>query len=280
MLNRLKVHWTTRRYRIESFDKKQLKSDIKTWVQARGFRIMAAPKFDLRKLYWSSSYTIVKSRWSYLTKLTIALYVSHRAPFIYVFSTSHLPLELSKIYDEVFSDYAQRHGGHAIEETPLAFSTSYFATSPLSHFESLKVDYSLVVSLESNLERIEAAAEEIRVPPGVNVTVKRSRTVKRVVELLENSKDGAKVEAGLKIGQLDIIKATIHNEIQKQASRRFEETETIEYEVNLSGEKSESYRLVWADLMRNGTVNINESGEIKSLPFCFRERTELQVQTA
>lgn len=272
------VNWTTRRYQVNSFDRRQLKSEIKAWVRTRGFSIYAGPKFDAIKLYWSSCYTIAKSKWSLLSKSTIAMYVSYRAPILYVFSTSELPSELSLIHDEVFTDYAKRHGGHAIEETPLAFSTSYFSTSPLSHyFESLKVDYSLVVSLEPHPERIEAAAEEIRVPAGVNVNVKRSRTIKRVVELLESTTDGGRVEAGLKVGQLEIIKATIHSEIQRQTGRRFEETETIEHEVSLSGEKSEAYRLVWADLLRNGVVEIHESGQIRLVPFCFREQTELQV---
>lgn len=271
------VHWVTRRYRLSDFDEKELNASVKTWVRERGFSVVAMPKFDLLKHYWAKSYSIATSWRSLLTKLTIALYVGYRAPFLYVFSTSHLPPALSNIFDEVFTAYAHGRAGDLVQETPLAFSTSYLMTSPLSYFESLKVDYSLQVRLEPQLERIETATEEIHVPVGVNVTVKRSRTVKHAVEITMRETDGSEVKAGLKLGQLEILSATIRSEVQSQAGRRIEEAETIEYEVSLSGDKSEAYRLAWADLVRVGVVEIHEAGTRTVLPFRCRERTELDV---
>ena len=272
-----KVHWVTRRYRLSDFDEDNLNANVKAWVRERGFSVYAFPKLDIFKRYWSNSYTIGRSWTSLLTKLTIALYVGYRAPFLYVFSTSHLPSGLSNIFDEVFAAYVHRKGGELIQETPLAFSTGYLMLSPLSYFESLKVDYRLQVHLEPQLERIEAATEEIHVPAGVNVTVKRSRTIKHAVEITRSETDGSEVKAGLKLAQLEILSATIRSEVQSQAGRRFEETETIEYEVSLSGDKSEAYKLAWADLVRVGVVEIHEAGNKTVLPFRCRERTELDV---
>ena len=272
-----KVHWVTRRYRLSDFDEDNLNANVKAWVRERGFSVYAFPKLDIFKRYWSNSYTIGRSWTSLLTKLTIALYVGYRAPFLYVFSTSHLPSGLSNIFDEVFAAYVHRKGGELIQETPLAFSTGYLMLSPLSYFESLKVDYRLQVHLEPQLERIEAATEEIHVPARVNVTVKRSRTIKHAVEITRSETDGSEVKAGLKLAQLEILSATIRSEVQSQAGRRFEETETIEYEVSLSGDKSEAYKLAWADLVRVGVVEIHEAGNKTVLPFRCRERTELDV---
>ena len=275
-----RVDWTTRRYRMDTFDRKQVKAGLKAWVRARGFRIYSMPKVDLRKRYWSTAYVIARSRWSLLTRMTIAMYVSYRGPLLYVFSTSRLPPEMSPIHDEYFGAYARSQGGHVLEETPLAFSTSYFMTSPVSRFESLKVDYSLLVSLDHQNARVEAATEDVRVPVGVTVSIKRSRTITRAVELTESETNRRQVEAGVKIGQLDILKATVLSEIQRRAGRTFETSETVEYNIALSGDKSPAYRLVWADIVKSGVVEIRGAGDVQSIPFSFRERTELDVLAA
>ncbi len=275
-----RVDWTTRRYRLSDFDEKELKSTIKSWVRVRGFSIIAHPKFDLRKLYWSTAYAIAGSKRALLTTMVNALYVSYRDPILYVFSTSHLPQSCSDIFDEVFAAYSRRHRGEWIEETPLAFSSTLFISSPLSRFESLKVDYRLLVQLEPELDRMEAASEEIHVPEGVSVKVRRSRTITHSVEITHRETEGSQVESGLKVGQLEIIKATVQSEIQRQAGLRFEQTETIEHEISLSGDKNQFYRLVWADFVRRGIVEIHERGMRTELPFNCRERTELQVVPA
>jgi hypothetical protein len=231
-------------------------------------------------MYWYTGYNIAPSKMSLLKKLVIDMNVAYRQPLLYVFCTQYFPAELHDIFEEVFSDYAFRHGGEWIAETPVAFSSSYFATSLLNHFESLQVDYALDVEVNSEFERVEAAVEEIHTPTGVTVTVKRSRTIKRNVEVVLQQVEGHKVDAGLKFGQLDILRATIHSELRRQTGQSLEEAETIEHEVTLDGNKSTTYNLVWADLARHGSVVIRQEGQEPKLPFHVRERTELHVVAA
>lgn len=280
LLSKTRVDWVTRRYRVPEFAKKELKSSIKAWVRQRGFSIISQPKIDLYKLYWYTGYNIAPSKISLLKKFVIDMVVPYQDPLLYVFYTQYFPAELHDIFEEVFADYASRHGGEWIAETPVAFTTSYIATSILHHFESLQVDYALDVEFRPELERVEAAVEEIHVPPGVMVTVKRSRTIKRTVEVVLQQVEGHKVDAGLSFGQLDILRATIHNELRRQTGQSLEEAETIEYEVTLDGNKSTTYSLVWADLVRHGSIAIRQEGQERRLPFHARERTELHVVAA
>jgi len=236
------------------------------------------PKFDLIKRFWSTSYIIAGSKTKVWTALTITFYIAYRAPILYVFSLKDkLPSSCSSIFDEVFVPYVNSHGGECIKETPLVFTTSYLMTSPLTHFESLQVDYSLLVQLDTGLHRIEAAGEEIHIPEGVSVTIKRARTITHAVEITTSEKRDSELEASFTGTHLGILKATITNEIQKQTGIRFEESETVEHQITLSGDKSQNYRLVWADFVRSGIVEINAKGNRTALPFNWRERTELQV---
>lgn len=275
-----RIQWVTRRYRVPDFDKKEMNLAIKSWVRAQGFSILGQPKFDARKFFWYTGYSIAESKWALAIKMIIAFIVVYRPPVLYVFSTSHLPPKCANIFNEVFAVYANSRGGSWIEETPVAFSSTIFMTSALRKFESLRVDYSLLVRLEPELDRVEAATEEIHVPAGVTVNVRRTRSIKRAVELTQSETNSGTVESGLKFGQLGIITATVQNEIRKQTGRRFEEIETIDYEIGLSGDNSESYTLVWADFMRRGIVEIREGEKTTELPFRCRERTELQVVAA
>jgi len=274
------IEWTTRRYRLPNLNESELRSKVKSWVKARGLSIVAVPKLDLRRLSLGTAYTIADSMMAQMTALTISFYVAYRAPVLYVFSVKKLPPSCSGIFDEVFTAYARSHGGDAFEETPLVFTSSVLMTSPLSHFDSLQVDYSLLVQLDPNVSRIEAAREEIHIPKGVSVTVKRSRTITHAVEIANNETSGVQVEAGLNAAHIDVLKATVKSEIQKQTGIRFEESETIEHEITLNGAETQNYTLLWADFVRRGIVEINAHGAKSNLPFNWRERTELQVVPA
>jgi hypothetical protein len=234
------------------------------------------PKVDLFKRFQSSAYSVAKSWGGTFFKAPV-LFTGYRDPFLYVFSTSHLPEELSKIFDDAIATFVVNSGGELVKETPLAFSTPLWVMSPLSYFDSLNVDYHLVVHLEPELQRIEAASEDIRVAAGVNVTVHRARTITHGVEIRRTETHSHEIEAGLKIASLDMLKATIKTEVQTQAGHSWEETETVGHDVVLSGDKSPAYKLLWTDLMRVGTVEIHKDGETTTLPFSFRERTDLDV---
>jgi len=273
----MSVDWVTRRYRVPEIEKKELNSLIKEWVRQQGFSILPTPKFDLRQMLFYKGYGIAPSKMALFKKLVIDMNVLYKESTLYVFCTQYFPTQLNPIFDEVFSKYASKHGGHYIEETPVAFSSSYYATSLYNHLMSLQIDYSIDVEFINDLERLEAAAEEVHVPAGVTVSIKRSRSIKRNVEIQTQQVEGEKLEVGLKFGQIDIIRATIHNEIRRQTSQSLEKTETIEYEVTLDGSKSTKYNLVWADLIRHGSVLVKQEGLEFKFPFSVRERTELHV---
>ena len=115
---------------------------------------------------------------------------------------------------------------------------------------------------------------------GVTVSIKRSRSIKRKVEIQTQQVDGEKMEVGLKLGQIDIISRTIHNEIRRNTGESLEKTETIEYEVTLDSSKNAKYNLVWAELIRHGSVLVIKEGLEFKFPFSVRERTELHVVAA
>jgi hypothetical protein len=272
------IDWVTRRYQLPNFKEADLRSAVKSWVPERGCSVVSFPKYDLVKRFWSTSYNIAESKVGALTALVISLYVSYRPPTLYVFAVKdRLPAACSSIFDEVFAAYVQRQGGERFEETPLVFSTSIMMTSPLSHFESLQVDYRLLVQLDPELHRIEAAGEEVHIPQGVSVSIKRSRTITHSVEITESEKLDAGLEASFTGSHLGILKATISSEIQKQTGTQFQESETVEHQINLSGDKCQNYKLVWADFVRSGTVEVDSKGTRGKVPFTWRERTELQV---
>jgi hypothetical protein len=277
----LTIDWMTHRYRLPDFNEKDLRQALQLWVRSRGSSILAIPKFNLKKMYWITSCTIADSKIGIATSIFISLYISYSASVLYVFSVENkkLPSACLDIFDSFFTAYVRSHGGKPFDETPLAFTISAIV-NPLTHFESLQVDFHLLVHLDPNVQRVEAAREEIHITEGVSVTVKRSRTISHAVEVINTVTGGLEFEAGLKVAHLDILKATAMGEIQKQTGTRFEESETVEHEITLSGEKRQNYILSWTDFMRTGFVEVDARGTKKSVPFNWRERTELNVVPA
>jgi len=275
----LTIDWTTHRYNLPNFSEKELRHALESWVRVRNCSVIALPKFDLSKLHWSTSYTIADSKLAVLKKLVVSLYVSYRAPVLYVFSIDDkkLPAPCAGIFEEFFARYAVFSGGKPFEETPLVFRTSLMMTSPLSHFDALQVDFTLLVHLDPDVQRVEAAREEIHLTEGASVTVRRSRTISHAVEVTESETRSTQFEAGLKFAHLDTLKATVKREIQKQMGSRFEESETVEHQITLSGEKKQNYVLSWTDFLRSGFVEVNSPEAKSRIPFTWRERTELNI---
>ena len=131
----------------------------------------------------------------------------------------------------------------------------------------------VTVHLEDEGERIPAATEEGHVPKGVKIKVKRSRTVEHTVEVNWTITGEARLEAGFK----QILSGSIRGEISRQQGQSAVESETVEYEVELDGEKGLRYRLQWTDIWRNGTAEFLHGGVTHQTPFRYRERSELAV---
>ncbi|MFC1825536.1 hypothetical protein ACFL9T_22725 [Thermodesulfobacteriota bacterium] len=132
---------------------------------------------------------------------------------------------------------------------------------------------SIAVHLQPETEKEEGATEEISIPPGVTIKVKRSRTVEHTVNVNWSIAGGGSIDMGVR----QIISASIRGEIEQTQGRTYQQTETIEYEVELNGEKSDRYELIWTDVWRKGVAEVQHGGQTRILPFQFRERAELHV---
>ncbi|HEV3201233.1 MAG TPA: hypothetical protein VGZ73_25200 [Bryobacteraceae bacterium] len=134
----------------------------------------------------------------------------------------------------------------------------------------------VTVRLESEEERVPAATEDIHLPKGVKIKVKRSRMVEHTVEVDWTVAGQAQVDAGFK----QILSGSIRGEVSHKQGRTATESETVEYEVELDGEKCSPYRLCWTDIWRKGTAEFRRGGTTRIVPFRYRDRSELAVVEA
>ena len=51
----------------------------------------------------------------------------------------------------------------------------------------------------------------------------------------------------------------------------------MEYEIELKGDSSSDYKLVWTDFWRAGLADVQKGASSHALPFRYREKTELEV---
>lgn len=129
------------------------------------------------------------------------------------------------------------------------------------------------IYLEKESERIRTSSETVLVPAGVKITVKRSRTVEHTVDVSWGDLKGESLDLGIK----DFFGISIKSEIEKKRGRSYKESETIEYEVELNGDKVSQYNLVWADIWCKGFIEITINNTTQMLPFRFRDSSELEV---
>ncbi len=122
-------------------------------------------------------------------------------------------------------------------------------------------------------KRVKVATEIIHVPTGVNIAVKRSRTIEHTVDVNWNVSMASSIDAGLK----GIISASIQGEIEQTQGHTYRQSETIEYEVQLKGENSSRYELIWTDIWRTGVVEIRQGKMSGTLPLHYCEHTEIEV---
>lgn len=129
------------------------------------------------------------------------------------------------------------------------------------------------IELEKESERIRTSSETVLVPSGVKITVKRSRTIEHTVDISWRELKGG----GIDLGFEGIIGISIRGEIEKQKGRSYKESETIEYEVELNGEKVSQYNLVWTDIWCKGFIEMTVNDMTQIVPFRFRDSSELEV---
>lgn len=143
-------------------------------------------------------------------------------------------------------------------------------------FKKQKTQTIGAIQLSKDQRQEEAASEEVNVPDGVKVTVKRSRTIARAVNIQWGAIGGMDASVGIK----NIVDTSVRWEMKKIKGEDFKETETIEYEIELNGEKSNRYKLIWIDTWRKGSVELREESiesQTHFIPFEIREKSELHV---
>lgn len=130
----------------------------------------------------------------------------------------------------------------------------------------LRVD----VELQRKERRVRVATEVVKVPVGVSIAVKRTRTVEHIVEVSTDERFASQMDGQL----LSVLKASVRGEIERKLGRSYKESTITEYEVKLNGEKANQYKLVWVDVWILGQAHTEKKGPV---PFQFRDRAELEV---
>ena len=130
------------------------------------------------------------------------------------------------------------------------------------------------ISLSPEKRRVKAASEVINIPQGVTITVKRSRVIEHTVDISWQFLSGGEVKVGLQA----IIAAAVRGEVGKTQGRVYQESESIEYEIELSGKINSRYTLEWTDIWLVGNTEIHKNSTTNILPFQFLEYSELEVK--
>jgi hypothetical protein len=144
-----------------------------------------------------------------------------------------------------------------------------------SHPQTSMKSPTVKVHLLPDRKRLQIANEVINVPQGVTITVKRSRVIEHTLDVSWKVSAGSEIELGLE----PIIKTMVRGEIEKSQGRTYQETETMEYEIELNGEMSNRYTLIWTDIWLVGNTEIQQNNTTRILPFQFHEYSELEVNS-
>lgn len=140
----------------------------------------------------------------------------------------------------------------------------------------LRKTRSMLVHIMVEKHQVQAAIETVDVPPGVKASIKRSRTIERTVSIEWTNSS----ETAFSMGEKDFLYKSVREQIERKSGKSYKESETVEYEVELDGSKSHKYSLIWVDTFCRGTAEFLHGNKTETLPFEFREQTDLQVTPA
>lgn len=289
--------WLARRYYVTNFDIEQLHNSIISWIEKHGFKHVyyeflstlhewggnELPPTDEHRIYhiMRQSKLDIELLWAVLNNQP-GLIIRYRFPILNVYSTYELPDVADRIVDEAITTCINKMGGSLPDISPDRLAES---SNPIKQFEKPEKNKSVSngsqtqspntpqVHILNQNEKIQVKTEEVHVPPGVTIKVKRSRTIERTVEVNWNVVGSVALGAGLK----DIINASIVGEIERMQGHSFKQSETLEYEVELNGDKSSRYKLAWVDVWQTGAIEYPIENKTKVIPFRFNETSELKV---
>ncbi|MEA5079222.1 MAG: hypothetical protein VB013_11695 [Anaerolineaceae bacterium] len=131
-----------------------------------------------------------------------------------------------------------------------------------------------ITHLSNSFDKVIGSSEEITIPKGVVVKVKRSRTIEHEVSIEWDNKTLIDFSVGIK----EIISTKISTDIGNSHMENFRRSQTNEYEVELDGNVSNNYKLIWYDVWLIGSAEVkNEKNSTSILPFKLRSQTVLEV---
>lgn len=257
-----------RHYRTVSLNSQDLVSHLRAWFLNQEFEVQALKTEDGSDLLQVAK----KGNWRKLAGLSTALNVAIR------FKDSDLTLEVGA---GRWIDKAAAGTVSIFFLWPLAVTAAFGAWQQMKMPErtfSAVEEYinsprNVTVYLDAELEKTQAATEMVQIPQGVTAKVKRSRTIEHSVNL--STTEG--LETSSTHVYTEFLSQSVKKEIEQKHGRGYSESETVEYEVELDGNQSASYTLLWIDSFCKGTIEYSHSNRINRVPFRFRTQTDLQV---
>lgn len=133
------------------------------------------------------------------------------------------------------------------------------------------------ITLDDKVTKVEVASEEVEIDRGVQVKIKKSRTIQHDVGFETTARLEIEIEAkgGLWLAE---VRGQVKGEIGAKSGRKYTDSETVEQEVSLDGNINTKYKLVWIEKYRTGKSVIIQDGKQIDLPFKFREGADLLIK--
>ena len=138
----------------------------------------------------------------------------------------------------------------------------------------------MTVQLDPSREKVQVSEENVHVPPGVDIIIRRTRTVEHTLEIGDTTSTSTSSESGMQLAGLLDVKGSIEKAIEKQQNKTYSESEAMEYEVHLHGEptKTSTYCLIWTECWRTGAASVQQGPNVTTTRIRFKESAELEVQ--
>ena len=257
-----------RQYRTANLNHQDLVSHLRAWFVNQDFEVQSLKTEDSSDLLQVAK----KGTWRKFVGLSTALNVVVRS------NDSNLTVEVGA---GRWIDKAAAGTVSMFVLWPLAVTAAFGAWQqmkmPERTFEAVAAyinsPRNVTVYFEAELEKVQAATEKVQVPQGVTAKVKRSRTIEHSVNLTTSES----VETSSTHAYTEFLSQSVKKEIEQKHGRNYQESETLEYEVELDGSQGSSYTLIWIDSFCKGIIEFSHTDRIDRVPFRFRTQTDLQV---
>ena len=133
----------------------------------------------------------------------------------------------------------------------------------------------VTVMLSQEPTSVEAETENVTVAQGVKTTLKRSRTVQRMVSITKNEEELRSIS-----GSLSTIKGEIMSKVELTLNQSLSQSDTVERTHEFDGKEGGTYKLTWVEYFREGTATVTVQGASQTIPFRIRVSADLIVQKA